>query len=46
MHWIAPSEKDTDNAAMEKRLCDPADQFRTNSGRTSQQYGQPVLGLI
>ena len=28
MLWIAPSEKDTDNAALEKRLWDTADQFR------------------
>ena len=26
MHWIAPSEKDTDNAALEKRVWDPAEQ--------------------
>ncbi len=32
MQWIAPSEKDTDNAALEKRLWDAADQFRANSG--------------
>jgi len=25
MHWIAPSEKDADNAALEKRLWDSAD---------------------
>ena len=25
MHWIAPSEKDTNNAALEKRLWDAAD---------------------
>ena len=35
MHWIAPSEKDTDNAALEKRLWDAADQFRANSGLKS-----------
>ncbi len=32
MHGIAPSEKDTGNAALEKRLRDAADQFRANSG--------------
>ena len=37
MHWIAPSEKDTDNAALEKRLWDAADQFRANSGLKSQR---------
>jgi hypothetical protein len=36
MIWIAPSEKDTDNAALEKRLWDAADQFRANSGLKSQ----------
>ena len=46
MHWIAPSEKDTDNAALEKRLWDTADQFRANSGLTSAQYSQPVLGRV
>jgi len=37
MIWIAPSEKDTDNAALEKRLWDAADQFRANSGLKTQQ---------
>ena len=40
MIWIAPSEKDTDNAALEKRLWDAADQFRANSAsdaRSSEQ---------
>lgn len=46
MHWIAPSEKDTDNAALEKRLWDAADQFRANSGLKPQEYSTPVLGLI
>ena len=46
MIWIAPSEKDTDNAALEKRLWDAADQFRANSGLKSQEYSAPVLGLI
>jgi len=38
MLWIAPSEKDTDNAALEKRLWDDAGQFRANSGLKSQEY--------
>jgi type I restriction enzyme M protein len=38
MHWIAPSEKDTDNAALEKCPWDAADQFRANSGLKSQEY--------
>ncbi len=46
MNWIAPTEKDTDNAALEKRLWDAADQFRANSGLKSQEYSAPVLGLI
>ena len=46
MQWIAPSEKDTNNAALEKRLWDAADQFRANSGLKSQEYSAPVLGLI
>jgi type I restriction enzyme M protein len=46
MHWIAPSEKNTANAAFEKRLWDAADQFRANSGLKAQEYSAPVLGLI
>ncbi|MEK7678029.1 MAG: type I restriction-modification system subunit M N-terminal domain-containing protein, partial [Verrucomicrobiota bacterium] len=46
MHWIAPSEKDTDTARLEKRLWDAADQFRANSGLKAQEYSAPVLGLI
>jgi len=46
MLWIAPSEKDTANGTLEKRLWDAADQFRANSGLTAAQYSQPVLGLI
>jgi type I restriction enzyme M protein len=46
MLWVAPSEKDTDNAALEKRLWDAADQFRANSGLKPQEYSGPILGLI
>ena len=46
MRWIAPSEKDTDNAAFEKRLWDAADQFRANSGLKAQEYSGPILGII
>ena len=46
MHWIAPSEKDTDNAALEIRLWDAADQFRANSGRYSQDCFGSILGII
>jgi type I restriction enzyme M protein len=46
MHWIAPAEKDTVTAALEKRLWDAADQLRANSGLKAQEYSAPVLGLI
>lgn len=46
VNWIAPSEKDADNDALEKRLWAAADQLRANSGLSAQQYSQPVLGLI
>src|ERR1700720_716971 len=46
MQWIAPSEKDTANGTLEKRLWDAADQFRANSDLKAEQYSQPVLGLI
>jgi type I restriction enzyme M protein len=46
MTWIAASEKDTDNAALEKRLWSAADQFRANSGLKSQEYSAPILGVI
>jgi type I restriction-modification system DNA methylase subunit len=36
MIWIAPSEKDADNASLEKRPWDSADQFRANSGLKAQ----------
>ena len=37
MLWIAPPEKDTATTTLEKRLWDPADQFRANSGLRSQE---------
>jgi type I restriction enzyme M protein len=46
MRWVAPSEKDAGTAELEKRLWAAADELRANSGLTSAQYGQPVLGLI
>ena len=46
MIWIAPSEKDADNAALEKRLWDAADQFRANSGLKSQEYSAPSLDFV
>src|SRR6266705_526379 len=46
MRWVAPSEKDTATATLEKRLWDAADQFRANSGLKPQEYSAPVLGMI
>lgn len=46
MIWIAPSEKYTDNTALEKRFWDAADHFRVNSGLKSRRYSAFVLGLI
>jgi type I restriction enzyme M protein len=46
MKWIAPSEKDTAAATLEKKLWDAADQFRANSGLKAQEYSGPILGLI
>lgn len=46
MHWIAPAEKDSAAATLEKRLWDAADQFRANSGLKAQEYSGPILGLI
>jgi type I restriction enzyme M protein len=46
MHWIAPSEKDTDNAALEKRLWDAANQLWAGAGLKQSEYSEPVLGLI
>lgn len=45
MRWVAPTEKDTANETLEKRLWDAADQLRANSGLTSAQYSTPVLLL-
>jgi HsdM N-terminal domain len=46
MKWIAPPEKDSGTETLEDRLWAAADQLRANSGLTSAQYSQPVLGLI
>ena len=46
MQWVAPAEKNEANDLLEKRLWVAADQLRANSGLTSAQYSQPVLGLI
>jgi hypothetical protein len=46
MQWIAPSEKDTASATLEKQLRAAAEQLRANSGHKAQEYSAPVLGLI
>ena len=46
MHFVAPTEIDTANQMLEKRLWDAADQFRAISGQKAGQYSTPVLGLI
>jgi type I restriction enzyme M protein len=46
MHWAAPAARDAGTATLEKRLWEAADELRANSGLTSAQYAQPVLGLI
>jgi len=46
MHWIAPPETVADNAALEKRRRDTADQFRADSGLKSLEYSVSVFGLI
>ena len=46
MRWVAPTETDTANQTLEKRLWAAADQFRANSGLKAGEYSGPVLGLI
>ena len=46
MRWNTTAEKDANNAALEKRLWDAADDFRANSGLKPQEYSGPILGLI
>lgn len=43
MRWAAPTEKDTANQTLGKRLWAAADQFRANSGLKAGQYSTPVL---
>jgi hypothetical protein len=38
MIWIGPSEKDTDNAALEKRLWDAADLYETPLSDFGKNY--------
>ncbi len=46
MQWIAPSEKDVDTAALEKRLWNAANQLWAGAGLKQSEYSEPVLGLI
>ncbi len=46
MRWIAPPRKDSATTTLEARLWAAADELRANSGLTSAQYSQPVLGLV
>ncbi len=46
MRWVAPTEKDSADQTLEKRLWAAADQFRANSGLKAGQYSTPVLGII
>jgi type I restriction-modification system DNA methylase subunit len=45
MIWIAPTEKDTTSANIEKNLLASADQFRANSGLKAQEYSAPIHGV-
>ena len=45
MKRITLSDKDADNAALEKRLWDAANQFRANSGLKPQEYSASVRSL-
>jgi hypothetical protein len=44
MIWIAPTDKDSDHAAMEKRPRHVADRFHGNSGVIAQKYFGSILG--
>lgn len=43
MQWIAPSEKDVDTAALEKRLWNAANQLWAGAGLKQSEYSEPVL---
>jgi hypothetical protein len=45
MHWTASSEKDTDNAALEKRLGAAANRFCANYHLKPREYSASVLEL-
>jgi hypothetical protein len=44
MHRNAPAERDTDNSALEKRLCAAADRCRAKPGRKYQGFYSSILG--
>jgi type I restriction enzyme M protein len=46
MRWVAPTEKDTANQTLEKRLWAAADQFRANSGAEGGQSSASIPGII
>jgi len=46
MRWVAPTEKDTANQVLEKRLWAAADQFRANSGLRAGQYQSKCATLF
>lgn len=45
MQWIAPSEKDADNAALEKRLWDAANQLWAGARLKQSEYSEPLTLL-
>ena len=46
MRWVAPTEKDTANQTLEKRLWAAADQFRANSGLNAAQQSTSVPEFV
>jgi len=46
MLWIDPSGKNIVTAALERRLCDAAEQFRANSGLKSREYSVAVPRFV
>jgi len=46
MIWIAPSKKDTDTAALEKRLWDAAGQFRAHFSLQARECSRPALVIV
>ncbi len=46
MHWIAPPERDADNAALGKWFWRTADRFCANFDLQTGEYSGPMLGII